>query len=202
MARTPPKILILAPVNQFLGRASCRGGREGVGKREHNRIAHSILDQVVELFLGIHDLVSIVAVDNISRTVTLVEMTPQGADLVMASVELKFVYSTDGLHAETARPKGREHFPKIQLIEDRGLTTCIQPDHQALHLGLASLITRVPEQDDLIAITHGKFTPACVHTACSVRALLVNAHRFTETLEHKGARSLATSSSPSLSRPP
>ena len=33
---------------------------------------------------------------------------------------------------------GRDHFDKFQLIEDRGLTTCIKPNHQDHHLGLAS----------------------------------------------------------------
>ena len=34
----------------------------------------------------------------------------------------------DGLHAETARPEGRDHTPKFQLIQDRGLSTCMKPD--------------------------------------------------------------------------
>ena len=57
-------ILTLAHVSQILARASCRGGCEGVGESEHNRIVHFILAQFVELFLCIHDLVSIVAVEN------------------------------------------------------------------------------------------------------------------------------------------
>ena len=59
----------------------------------------------------------------------------------------------DGLHPETARPEGRNHIPKFQLIQDRGLSTCTKPD-----------------------------LPLPVHTACSVRALLVDAHQLSETL--------------------
>ena len=56
-----------------------------------------------------------------------------------------------GLHAETDRPEGRDHYyPMLQLMQGRGLATCLKPDHQAPHLSLASFITRVPEQDDLV----------------------------------------------------
>ena len=47
-------------------------------------------------------------------------MTPQEADL-------------DTALAETARPEGLDHFPKLQIIANCCLTTCIKPDHQTPH---------------------------------------------------------------------
>ena len=55
-----PKTFVLAPVNQLLASGGC-----GIGKSKHISIAHFILDQLVEFFQGIPDLVLIVAVDNI-----------------------------------------------------------------------------------------------------------------------------------------
>ena len=57
ISMAPPEIHILAQVSQFLTLTSCRGRRECVGKSEHNRNAHFLLDHFVELFFCIHDLV-------------------------------------------------------------------------------------------------------------------------------------------------
>ena len=72
-------------------------------------------------------------------------MAAQGADLVLASDthgETQ-VLALDGFHAEAARSEG----------------------------GLASLITRVPEQDTVVPTTDIKIVLADVHTACNVRDL-------------------------------
>ena len=85
-AQLTPEILILVHGSQFLSRASCREGCECIGKSEHNRTAHYIIDHPVETIPGIHDQASIVAADSIDQTVrTPVDMTPQGANLVLAS---------------------------------------------------------------------------------------------------------------------
>ena len=72
----PPELLIHAHISQL----------HAWMQSEHNRIGQCILDQFVELFFGIYDLVSIVTVDDVDKTVRiLVEMTPQWMDLVLAS---------------------------------------------------------------------------------------------------------------------
>ena len=55
-AYSPPESIIHAQVRQLLARTSCDGGCACVGKGEHNRIGHFILDQFVELFFCIYDL--------------------------------------------------------------------------------------------------------------------------------------------------
>ena len=68
-------------------------------------------------------------------------MTPQRADLVLASdvphgeTQILVLH---GLHVETNRRDGRDHFAKLQLVEDRGLSSCIKANHQDPHLGLAN----------------------------------------------------------------
>ena len=99
-----------------------------------------------------------------------------------------------GHHAEDALSEGRDHFAKLQPSGDRGLTTCIMPDRRAPHLGLASLITCVPEQDALVASNDVKIIVADVHTDCKVRALLVDTHQSTETTTSTGAQGQEQSS--------
>ena len=68
------------------------------------------------------------------------------------------------------------------------------PDHQAPHVGITSLFTRVPEQDALIASTDVKiiFPHAC--TTCHVSGQVVDAHQFTETLTTTGTQRCGQSS--------
>ena len=67
---------------------------------------------------------------------------------------------------------------------------CVMPDHQAPHVGITSLFTRVPEQDASVASTDVKIIFPGAYTTCnvSVRALLVDAHQFTETLTTTGSQ--------------
>ena len=67
-------------VNELWWKCEC------VRVSEHNRTRHFTLDHFLELFFCIYDLVSTVTVDNVHQTVrTLVDMTPQWADVVLAS---------------------------------------------------------------------------------------------------------------------
>ena len=106
---------------------------------------------------------------------TLVEMTPQGADFVLASDaphgETQ-VLVLHGLHAGTARSESRDHFPKFQLTEDRGSSPIMK---------LLTLFFPVSSPAHSNNMTWPvKFTLARGHIACSVQALLVDAHQITE----------------------
>ena len=46
------------------------------------------------------------------------------------------------LQEETDRRDVRDHFVKLQLMEDRGLSSCVNPNHQDRHLGLADQRSR------------------------------------------------------------
>ena len=87
---------------------------------------------------------------------------------------------------QAARAEGRDHFAKLQLIEDRGLCDCIKPDHQTPHLGIARLIISVPEQDALVASSCQVQPCGRVHHL-QWQALLVDAHQFTKTSTNTGA---------------
>ena len=81
---------------------------------------------------------------------------PQRPDLDLASDAphgKTQVLPLHGLHPESPRSEGCDHCAKFQLIKDRGFVDCIKPDHQAPHVGIASLFSRVPEQDALVACT-------------------------------------------------
>ena len=146
---------------------------ECIGTSEHNRIAHFVLfHQIVELSLCLLDPVATVTDDNVDQTVpTMVEMTSQGADLVLTSDAPhgeNQILVLHGLHVETDRCVGHH------LEEDRGLSSCLKPNHQGPHLNLASPTTCAPEPCALVASTDIKTIFVDVHTTCYVKALLVD----------------------------
>ena len=96
------------------------------------------------------------------------------------------VLALHGLHLKAARSESCDHCSKIQFVKDRGLINCIKSDHQAPHVGIASLFTRVPEKDALVASTDVKIILPDMYT------LLLQSR---QKLEHKGARNRTTSSS-------
>ena len=75
-----------------------------------------------------------------------------------------------------------------RCAEQSSFTSCINPDPQASHFRIASLITRVPEPDALVAGTDVNIILPDVYTTCNVRAQLVEAHQFTKTPTTTGAQ--------------
>mmetsp|Transcript_888 Transcript_888/g.2773 ORF Transcript_888/g.2773 Transcript_888/m.2773 type:complete len:203 (-) Transcript_888:69-677(-) len=113
-----------------------------VGQDEEHRVAHLVLVQhLIELLLGVLDAVPVVAVHHVDEAVgALVVVAPERPDLVLAAHvpdREAQVLVLDRLHVEAYRRDGGHHFAKLQLVEDRRLTRCIEPDHQNAHLRLA-----------------------------------------------------------------
>ena len=93
-----------------------------------------------------------------------------------------------GLHAEIDRWDGRDHF--ANLAEDRGLSPRIKPNHQDPHLGLANLISRVPEEKMpwSPAPTSRSSLPTCTQRAMSGLCLLMRTStgvQGCEQIEHQ-----------------
>jgi hypothetical protein len=121
------------------------GGVHGVGKillvgeDQQNGIAELVLvEHALELFPGLDDTVTIVAVDNEDDTLGVLEvMPPQRSDLVLATNipngELD-VLVLDSLDIETNRGDGGDNLAELELVENRSFTSSIETDHQNSHL--------------------------------------------------------------------
>ena len=175
-----------------------------VSTNDHNRIAHFVLvHHFVGLCFCLLDPVSIVTVDNIVRI--LVVMTPQGGtcpDPRRSQSETKVLVLHGGLHVGTDRCDRRHHLTKLQLEEDRNLSSSLKPNHQDPRHSLSSPTACAPEPDALVAGTDVRIILAGTHTTWNVKALLADGHQFRDTTisPYYGARTRASSSPTRTSR--
>mmetsp|Transcript_6955 Transcript_6955/g.19728 ORF Transcript_6955/g.19728 Transcript_6955/m.19728 type:complete len:217 (-) Transcript_6955:40-690(-) len=110
-----------------------------VGEDKHHGISHLILIQhLVQLLTGVLDAVTVVAVNHIDQAVgALVVVAPQRPDLVLAAhvpdreAQVLVLHRLD---VEADGRDGRHHLAQLQLVQDRGLTSCVQTDHEDAHL--------------------------------------------------------------------
>jgi len=113
-----------------------------VGEHEKGGVAELVLTKhLLELFCGLADAITIVAVHHEDETLCVLEVvTPQRTDLVLSSdiphgeADLLVL---DSLHVEANGGDGGDDLAKLELVEDRGLTGGIETNHQDAHLLLA-----------------------------------------------------------------
>mmetsp|Transcript_55855 Transcript_55855/g.150446 ORF Transcript_55855/g.150446 Transcript_55855/m.150446 type:complete len:208 (+) Transcript_55855:106-729(+) len=110
-----------------------------VGEDQHHCIPHLVLVQhLAQLLTGVLDAVTVVAVNHIDQAVgALVVVAPQRPDLVLAAhvpdreAQVLVLHRLD---VEADGRDGRHHLAQLQLVQDRGLTSCVQTDHEDAHL--------------------------------------------------------------------
>mmetsp|Transcript_104587 Transcript_104587/g.253871 ORF Transcript_104587/g.253871 Transcript_104587/m.253871 type:complete len:230 (+) Transcript_104587:108-797(+) len=113
-----------------------------VGKDQQHSVAHLIFVQHLgQLLPCVFHAVAVVAVDHVDEAVgALVVVAPEGPDLVLAADvphRERDVLVLDGLDVEADRGDGGDHLTQLQLVQDGGLASGIQTDHQDAHLLLA-----------------------------------------------------------------
>merc|ERR1740133_497426 len=108
-------------------------------KHQHNGFAHFLFIQhLVQLLSCILGPLSIIAVNYKNQTVGALEVVPpERADPVLPThiphCEAD-VFVLHGFHIEANCWDCCHHFPKFELVEDCGFTSCIQADHEDAHV--------------------------------------------------------------------
>merc|ERR1719379_3339559 len=113
-----------------------------VREDEKHSVAHFLLvEHLGELLAGILDTVSVVAVDDKDEALrVLVIVAPERTNLVLATDVPDGeadVLVLNGLDVEADRGDRSHHLPELQLVQDRGLPSRVQADHEDSHLLLA-----------------------------------------------------------------
>merc|ERR1719515_88698 len=113
-----------------------------VREDEKHGVAHFLLvEHLGELLAGILDTVSVVAVDDEDEALrVLVIVAPERTNLVLATDVPDGeadVLVLNGLDVEADRGDRSHHLPELQLVQDRGLPSRVQADHEDSHLLLA-----------------------------------------------------------------
>ena len=113
-----------------------------IGEYEKDGILELILSEhLVELFFGYLDSLPIVGVDDVDESLGIViVVSPEESDLILTTYvpHIKAdVLVLNCLDVEANSWDRCHHLAKLQLVQDCGLTCCIETNHQNAHLLLA-----------------------------------------------------------------
>ena len=113
-----------------------------VSEDKEDSVAELLLrEHLVKLFASVIDSVAIVRVNDEDEALSvLVVVSPEKSDLVLtADVPHSEgdVLVLDSLHVETDSGNGSDDLTELELVEDSGLTSGIEADHEDAHLLLA-----------------------------------------------------------------
>ncbi|EEQ37837.1 ADP-ribosylation factor 1 [Clavispora lusitaniae ATCC 42720] len=109
-----------------------------VGKHKQQGVSQFVLvEHSLQLFSGLGNTVSVIGVHNENDTLCVSEVvSPQWSDLVL-STDIPNgegnVLVLNGLDVETNSRNGGHNLTKLQLVQDGGLTSGVQADHQDSH---------------------------------------------------------------------
>jgi len=113
-----------------------------VGKDKEERITELVLvKHALELLACLGDTFSVIRVNNKDDALRVLEvMSPEGADLVLSSYVPDGegdVLVLDGLNVEADCGDGGDDLAKLKLVENGGLTSGVETNHQNSHFFLA-----------------------------------------------------------------
>jgi len=108
---------------------------------EHSLLELILVEHAVKLLLGIISTIAIVGINDEDKTLgVLVVMAPQWADLILAT-DIPHgeadVLVLDGLDVESNGWDRSNDLTELQLVQNSGLTSGIETDHQDTHFLLA-----------------------------------------------------------------